>query len=40
MGFVVDASVVACWLMPDETDPVADVLSVRLPTDAISVPAI
>ncbi|OYQ32829.1 hypothetical protein CHU95_18975 [Niveispirillum lacus] len=40
MPFVVDASVAAIWLLPDEGNPVADVAYQRLLTDTALVPSI
>ncbi len=39
MPFVVDASVAASWLMPDESDPVADLALARLESDPGLAPA-
>lgn len=38
MAFVVDASVAACWLMPDELHPVATMAYERLETEDTVVP--
>lgn len=40
MPFVVDASVTACWLMPDERHPVAEAARVRMADDVATVPAL
>jgi predicted nucleic acid-binding protein len=40
MAFVIDASVAACWLMPDEMHAVADAARRRMLSDAAIVPAI
>lgn len=40
MPFVVDASVAACWLLPDETDHRAGAAFDRFPTDAAFAPSL
>jgi predicted nucleic acid-binding protein len=40
MPFVVDASVAACWLLPDETDHRADAAFDRFPTDTAFAPSL
>jgi predicted nucleic acid-binding protein len=40
MSFVVDASVVGAWLLPDEDDPAADALLRTLVSDTASAPAL
>ena len=40
MPFVVDASVAACWLLPDETDHRADAAFDRFPTDPALAPSL
>lgn len=40
MPFVVDASVAACWLLPDETHPLASAARERLLRDHALVPSI
>ena len=40
MPFVVDASVIASWLMPDENDPVAQAMAARFASDTASAPAL
>jgi predicted nucleic acid-binding protein len=40
MPFVVDASVAACWLLPDETDHRADAAFARFPNDSALVPSL
>ena len=40
MGFVVDASVIAAWLLPDETSPIADAVTERLVSEDAFAPAI
>jgi predicted nucleic acid-binding protein len=40
MPFVVDASVTACWLLPDETNPLAAAARERLVRDSALVPRI
>lgn len=40
MPFVVDASVAATWLLPDESNPVAEAAYRRLLTDTALVPSI
>lgn len=40
MPFVVDASVAACWLLPDETDHRADAAFDRFPTDTALAPSL
>lgn len=40
MPFVVDASVTACWLMPDEAHPLATVAYQRLAADHAIAPAL
>lgn len=40
MPFVVDASVVACWLMPDERHPIAGAAYARIAADSAVVPAL
>jgi len=38
MPFVLDASVAACWLLPDERHPVADAAYERIATEPATVP--
>jgi predicted nucleic acid-binding protein len=40
MPFVVDASVVACWLLPDERHPIAAAAYKRIAVDSAVVPAL
>ena len=40
MPFVLDASVTACWLMPDERHPVAEAARIRMAEDVATVPAL
>lgn len=40
MPFVVDASIVACWLLPDEGNARADAAYARFPQDSAIVPAL
>lgn len=40
MPFVVDASVTASWLLPDETDPRADAAYERLDDDEVLAPSL
>jgi len=40
MPFVVDASVAACWILADESHPVADAALARLDDDAIVAPSL
>jgi predicted nucleic acid-binding protein len=40
MPFVVDASVVACWLLPDERHPIAAAAYTRIAVDSAVVPAL
>lgn len=40
MAFVIDASVAACWLMPDEMHPVADAARRRMRDEPALVPAV
>ena len=40
MAFVVDASIVASWLMPDEHDPIAATMASRFADDSAVAPAI
>lgn len=40
MPFVIDASVTACWLMPDERHPVAEAARLRMAEDIATVPAL
>ena len=40
MPFVVDASVAACWLLPDENDHRADAAFDRFPKDTALVPSL
>lgn len=40
MPFVVDASVAACWLLPDEEDARAAVAYARFPDDTALIPAL
>lgn len=40
MRFVLDASVVISWAMPDESHPIADAAFQRIQTDSAVVPAI
>ena len=40
MPFVVDASVAACWLLPDESDHRADAAFDRFPTDTAFAPSL
>jgi predicted nucleic acid-binding protein len=40
MPFVVDASVVACWLLPDERHPIAAAAYTRIAADSAVVPAL
>lgn len=40
MPFVVDASVAACWLLPDENDHRADAAFARFPTDTALAPSL
>ncbi len=40
MPFVVDASVAACWLLPDENDHRADAAFDRFPTDTAFAPSL
>ena len=40
MPFVVDASVAACWLMPDEQHPVATAAYARIASDTAIAPVI
>ncbi len=40
MPFVIDASIAACWLLPDEHDPVADAARARAAGDELIAPAV
>jgi|HubBroStandDraft_6_1064221.scaffolds.fasta_scaffold08892_2 predicted nucleic acid-binding protein len=40
MPFVVDASVAACWLMPDERHPLADAAYARIASDPAITPVL
>ena len=40
MPLVVDASVVACWILADESDPVADAALARIDFDPIVAPSL
>ena len=40
MPFVIDASVAACWILADESHPVADAALARLDDDAIVAPSL
>jgi len=40
MPFVVDASVAACWLLPDKNDHRADAAFARFPTDTALAPSL
>lgn len=40
MPFVIDASIVACWLFPDEHHPVADAARLRAADDKLVAPAV
>jgi predicted nucleic acid-binding protein len=40
MPFVVDASVAACWLMPDERHPIAEAAYARIARDQAIAPAL
>jgi predicted nucleic acid-binding protein len=40
MPFVVDASVAACWLMPDERHPIADIAYERIIHDPAAAPGL
>jgi predicted nucleic acid-binding protein len=40
MSFVVDASVAACWLLPDERHPVADAAFTRIANDQATAPGL
>ena len=40
MPFVVDASVIACWLLPDERHPIAAAAYARIAVDPAIVPAL
>lgn len=40
MPFVIDASIAACWLMPDEQHPAADEAFARLAEDKALVPGL
>lgn len=40
MGFVIDASVAACWLFPDEGSAIADAARERMVAETAVVPAI
>ena len=40
MGFIVDASICASWLLPDEVDPISDAARARLLEDEAFTPAI
>lgn len=40
MPFVVDASIAACWLMPDERHPVADLAFKRIAHDPAVTPSL
>jgi predicted nucleic acid-binding protein len=40
MPFVVDASVAACWIMPDERHPIANQAFARLPRDTVAAPSL
>jgi predicted nucleic acid-binding protein len=40
MPFVVDASVAACWLLPDEGNARADIAYARFPQDSAIAPAL
>lgn len=40
MPFVVDASIAACWLLPDERRPIADAAFRRLADDEVIVPGL
>lgn len=40
MPFVIDASVTACWLMPDERHPIAEATRLRMVEDVATVPAL
>lgn len=40
MPFVIDASVAACWLLPDESHPYADAAFDRFPSDTAIAPSL
>ena len=40
MPFVIDASIAACWVLPDERDPVAERAFARLVNDFVVAPAL
>ncbi|GJE56149.1 MULTISPECIES: type II toxin-antitoxin system VapC family toxin [Methylobacterium] len=40
MAFVVDASAIAAWVLPDESNPVADLVAARLTSESASAPGI
>lgn len=40
MPLVVDASVIACWILDDESDPVADVAEAKIVADSAIVPTL
>lgn len=40
MPFVIDASVIACWFLPDEADRIADTAFKRLQVDSALMPAV
>jgi predicted nucleic acid-binding protein len=40
MPFVIDASIAACWVLPDERDPVAERAFARVVNDSVVAPAL